>query len=162
MLWVTMCTPECGVSCMSQAFAASVLADGLTQLPNLPRICRRGAEGKTTLGNSHAQNACVCWQVRAKPLLVKWWHVGCLWLPLVSLCLWVFTGSTYLCCHRKVGSLWPLVLRMRTADCLLHPQSLLCRVVWGCAAALQAAEKIRLAFLPFWTLFFLFFQTDLF
>lgn len=160
MLWVTMCTPECGVSCMSQAFAASVLADGLTQLPNLPRVCRGWAEGKPTLGNGHAQNACVCWQARAEPQLVKWWHVGCLWVPLVCLCLWVFTGSTLL--PRRVGSLWPLVLRMRTADCLLHPQPLPCRVAWGCADALQAAEKIMLAFLPFQLQFFLFFQTDLF
>lgn len=55
-----MCVPECGVSCMSQASAASVLADGLTHVANLPRVCKGRAGGKPTPGNSYAQNACVC------------------------------------------------------------------------------------------------------
>lgn len=90
----------------------------------MQRMSRR----KPALGNSHAQNACVCWEVRAEPLLVNWWHVECLWLPLMHLCLWALTGSMCLCCHWRIGSVWPSILRKRTADRLLHPQSLLCRL----------------------------------
>lgn len=48
-----MHTPVWPESCTAQAFAASVLADGLTHLGNLPLVCKGRAEGKPTFGNMH-------------------------------------------------------------------------------------------------------------
>lgn len=103
----------------------------------------------------------VCWQVRAEPLLVKWWHVECLWLPLACLFLWAFTGTTCLCCQWRVGSVWPLLLRIRTADCLLHPSLChagLCGVCWCSAdswkdqAGFSAVLTSVLSFFPDWSI----------
>lgn len=107
---------------------------GSPQLANLPRLYEGRAVKEPTLGNSHAQNAWVCWEVRAEPALVKRWHVGCCcaaWLPLAGLCFGGLLGAVCASAAAAgVGSVWPSVSKMRTADQLLHRPSLPCMAVW--------------------------------